>query len=410
MKLERVLAAADGTGDVGELQVGGRTLVLKRPADVRHVLLANQAVYEKTPRLIDARARRILGHGLFTASNAEFTPMRRSVQGVLRRTAVDGRGDVVAACAVEALERWEGRQVVELAGELWRLERRIRARLLFGDDVTDALEGMLNLRRRRFARGMSAPVLLPARLPLAVRPSARRALRDGDRELTRLIERRRAEPRDDLLSALLQTGIPEDRVRAEVAMVAAAGPESLTRAQAWTLWALAEHPEVAAGVQREVDRVLGRRLPGGPDRERLPFTEAVVSESMRVRPPSPLLVRVASAADSLPTGSRVGRGDKVLICPAILHRDPSSFSDPERFDPGRFSPGARESHDPFEYLPFGAGPRACLGRNLAQMETVLMTAIVSQRFRLEPAGPGPGRDPEAPPAPMEPVHVRVAAR
>ena len=410
MKLGRVLAAAEGPGDVGELQVGGRTLVLKRPADVRHVLLVNQALYEKTPRLIGARGRRILGHGLFTASNAEFPPMRRPVQGVLRRTAVDGRGGVVASCAVEALERWEGRELVELAGELWRLERRVRARLLFGDDVTDALERMLTLRRRSFARGMSAPVLLPAALPVAVRPSARRALREGDRELARLIERRRAEPRDDLLSALLRIGIPDDQVRAEVAMVAAAGPESVTRAQAWTLWALAEHPEVAAGVQREVDRVLDGRRPTGADRERLPYTEAVVSESMRVRPPSPLLVRVASAADSLPTGTRVRRGDKVLICPAILHRDPASFSDPERFDPGRFSPEAGQAHDPFKYMPFGAGPRACLGRNLAQMETVLMTAIVSQRFRLEPAGPGPGRDPEAPPAPMEPVRVRLTAR
>ena len=410
MKLGRVMAAAEGPGDVGELQVGGRTLVLKRPADVRYVLLVNQAVYEKTPRLIRARARRILGHGLFTASNAEFAPMRRPVQGVLRRTAVDGRGDVLASCAVEALERWERGQVVELAGELWRLERRVRARLLFGADATDALERMLTRRRRRFASGLAAPVLLPAALPVAVRPSARRALREGDRELTRLIERRRAEPRDDLLSALLQTGIPDAQVRAEVAMVAAAGPESVTRAQAWTLWALAEHPEVAAGVHREVDRVLDGRRPTGADRERLPYTEAVVSESMRVRPPSPLLVRVASADDTLPTGTRQRGGDKVLICPAILHRDPSSFPDPERFDPGRFSAGAGRAHDRFEYVPFGAGPRACLGRNLAQLETVLMTAMVAQRFGLKPVGPGPGRDPEAPPAPMEPVQIRLTAR
>ena len=395
---------------MGELNVGGRTLVLKRAVDVGHVLMVNQAIYEKTPRLIGARGRRILGHGLFTASNADSAAMRRPVQDLFRRTAIAARGDAVASSAAEMLERWADREVVELSGELWRLERRVRARLLFGADATDALEGMLHLRRRRFARGLSAPVLLPAALPVAVRRSARLELRNGDRELARLIERRRAEPRDDLLSALIRTGISDDQVRAEVTMVAVAGPESVARAQAWTVWALAEHPEVAGGVRREVDRVLDGRQPAGADRERLPYTEAVIAESMRVRPPSALLVRVASAADSLPTGTHVRRGDKVLICPAILHRDPSSFPDPERFDPGRFGPGARRGHDRFEYLPFGAGPRACLGRNLAQLETLAIAAMVSQRFLLEPAGPGPGRDPAPPPAPMEPVHVRLAAR
>ena len=131
---------------------------------------------------------------------------------------------------------------------------------------------------------------------------------------------------------------------------------------------------------------------------------------MRLRPPSPVIVSHARERDRLPSGRAVRAGTKMLISPLILHLNPAHFPQPERFDPERFRPAARKERPRFHYLPFGAGARNCIGRELALLETITLVSVVARRFQLEPAGPGPEAIPSAPPRPPAPVHVRLTAR
>jgi cytochrome P450 len=279
--------------------------------------------------------------------------------------------------------------VVELMGELNTLERIVRMRILFGDRPPAELQSMLARRRLRFRRGLVAL----ARRPGALAPG-RGSMTEGERQLARAIEARRREPTGDLLSALVASGIPAAQVRAEVLMTLTAGSGAAARGEAWTLWEMAERPEMAERI-------------GGGDIE---FTKTVVAEVMRLRPPSPLIVSHARLPDRLPSGRAVSAGTKMLISPLILHRNPAHFPDPGRFDPARFAPAARKARPRFHYLPFGAGARNCIGRELALLETVTLASVVAQRFELEPAGPGPEAVPPAPPRSAAPVHVRAIAR
>ncbi len=386
-----LLAAAQQPGDVGELRVGAPALVLKRPDDVGHVLMVNGANYEKTPRLTARYGRRTLGHGLFTAANAEAASMRRPVQGAFRRSAIADMGPVVRECMEERVSRWRSGEVIELMGELGTLERTIRTRILFGDRPPAELESMLARRRRRFRTGLVGL----ARRPGAFAPGGG-SMMEGERQLARAIEARRREPTGDLLSALVASGIPPAQVRAEVLMTLTAGSGAAARGEAWTLWEMAERPEMAERIGRE--------------RGDMEFTKAVVAEVLRLRPPSPLIVSHAHERDQLPSGHVVRAGTKMLISPLVLHRNPAHFPDPDRFDPGRFEPAARKARPRFHYLPFGAGARNCIGRELALLETVTIASVIAQRFELEPAGSGPEAVPTAPPRPAAPVHVRMIAR
>jgi cytochrome P450 len=405
-----LIAAAAEPGDVARLWIGRPTLLVKRTVDVGHVLAVNNANYEKTPRLIGARGRRIAGEGIFTTANDDALARRRPVQALLHRRGIADLGETISACADRVLDAWRPDRVVDLRAEMSRVGRAVLVHSMFGPDPPRALADGIGVRRRRLARALAAPVELPATLPLAVAPSGRRALREFERELAQAIRARRSAPANDLLSALVTAGgagLDDAKVRAEVMTLALAGLESVTRALSWTLWALAEHPDAAARVRREVASTIGSRRPRGDDWPHLVDTEAAVLESLRLLPPTPVIDRVARAADRLPTGAAVAPGTKVLVSPLVMHRDPSLHPDPERFDPDRFTPEARRRRSRFAYLPFGAGPRTCLGRNLALLEAVLVATRVAQRFDLEPLGRGPAVASRPPPRPGDPLPVRV---
>jgi enediyne biosynthesis protein E7 len=408
--------AAAGPGDVARLRIGRPTLLLKRPDDVAHVLAVNQAGYEKTPRMTGPRGRRVVGEGVFTAVNERAAERRGPVQPRFRRPAIAAAGGAISACADRTLDGWRSGEPIDLEREMAGIAIDALMVTLFGPGVEGDLVDGLAVRRRGFRRALHAPARIPARLPLAVVPRRRRALRRLESELARTTRDRREAPGPDLVSALAHAGGLDDRhIRAEVLTLALTGFETVARALGWTLRALAEQPDAAGRVRREVAEAVGERRPGGEDWPALPYTEAVVSEVLRLRPPTPIVVRVACASDRLPSGAEVRLGDKVLVSPYVLHRDPALHPDPERFDPERFSPEARRARSPFAYVPFGAGPRVCIGKNLALLECVLVAARAVQRFEIGPAEPGPAvlgaprLRPSVPPA-VRVMPVRPAGR
>jgi cytochrome P450 len=227
-----------------------------------------------------------------------------------------------------------------------------------------------------------------------MRPGRRRtlaAIEELDAVVTRMVDERAAEPdteHDDLLGLLLEardeeTGETMSRrqVRDEVMTFMAAGHETTANALAWTWMLLSQHPAARERMLAEIDEALGGRVPTSEDVDRLPWTMAVVSESMRLYPPVWGIGRQAIADDEV-GGHRVRRGTVVGIVPYLIHRDPELWPNPEGFDPERFMPGAPE-RPKLAYMPFGAGRRICVGAGFAQMEAVLLVAMIAQRFTLD---------------------------
>lgn len=194
---------------------------------------------------------------------------------------------------------------------------------------------------------------------------------------------------DMLLQATDDNGVPmtDSELWEDVHDIMGAGHETTATTAAAALYCIAAHPEVEARVVRELQEQLGGRLPTMPDLERLPYLSAVIKEVLRLYPAIPVFPRQAADDDRLPSGHRIRKGDVVFMSTYALHRDPAVWEDPLRFDPGRFLGARGEALHRFQWLPFGAGPRVCLGASFATMSVSLMVATLLQRCKFTPVRP-----------------------
>jgi cytochrome P450 len=221
----------------------------------------------------------------------------------------------------------------------------------------------------------------------------RAIMKDFDRAVYRLIAARMhdapTERSRDLLDRLMEsrdeatgTKMTAREVRDQVLTIFVAGHETTALALMWTWYLLSMHPEHEARMHSELRRVLGEREPRWDDVTRLQYTRMILQESMRLYPPvHTLAFRQAKQADAI-CGMRIPKGSLITIMPWLLHRHRSYWREPGRFDPERFSPEACARRDRLVYLPFGFGPRICIGASFAMTEAVLILATLAQRFRL----------------------------
>ena len=246
-----------------------------------------------------------------------------------------------------------------------------------------------------FAGMLGLPPWLP-RLPAWRRRAAAALI---DRVLESIIARRPAsDASGDLLSLLLEARDPETggmldarQIRDELSVIVLAGHETTANALSWALYLLSEHPQVAGRLRDEVDGVLAGRPPAFDDLPRLPYTRMVIEEALRLYPPVSVISREATTDDVL-CGRPIKAGSLVLVVPWLLHRHRRLWRDPDRFDPERFAPEQTRRRDRYAYVPFGAGPRRCLGGFFAMTEACLILATIAQRvsltlrpgFRVEP--------------------------
>jgi cytochrome P450 len=206
-----------------------------------------------------------------------------------------------------------------------------------------------------------------------------------------LIEERRrsGEDRGDLLSMLLLAQDEEDQsggmsdvqVRDEALTIFLAGHETTANALTWTWYLLSENPAAEAKLHEELHAVLGSRVPTVEDFPRLRYTEMVLAESMRLFPPAWAIGRRAINECEI-GGYTVPARSLVLMSQYVMHRDARYFPEPERFDPARWTPEARESRPQFSYFPFGGGPRRCIGEGFAWLEGVLLLATLAQHWQM----------------------------
>jgi cytochrome P450 len=382
-------------GDFAFARLGWfRAYFVNRPALVREVLVTRARSFQKLRRQRDA-LRGIEGDGLVVAEGPSWRRHRPLVQPAFHARHFERYARLIVEHARRRRDGWPPGATLDLAEEMNQLALEIIARLTFGVDWSDRaarLRAAVEVFRERMQREISSLVRLPDWLPLPGKLRQRRAVRAVDELIWGLIRERRASggAEEDMLSLLLATPAPgagapltDREARDEVATLLVAGHDTTAAALTWLWYALARNPGAERRVAAEVEAVLGGRAATYADLPRLRTTEAAVKESLRLHPPSAFLFTRQAVEDVELGGYRLRRGSWVVISPYVIHRDPRHFTDPETFDPDRFAPGRVEAIPPYAYLPFGGGPRVCIGSALATMEMVLVAATVLQRFRVE---------------------------
>ena len=374
----------------------GHVAVLSDPAAIRHVLVDRAANYRK-----DDLQRRVLapglGEGLLTAEGEAWRSQRRALAPLFTpKTVATFRAPMAEAAdrLVRRLRRRGGGRHVDAALEMTRVTLDVLERTIFTHGLARDPDALSRAITRYFeAIGPIDPLDvfgLPDWIPRLGRLRARPALRFFDEVVDELIAGRKAllargaaAPRD-LLTLLLEATDPETgqglsdlEVKANVVTFIGAGHETTANALSWALYLVSQAPAVRERLEQEADEA-------GPDAapSALPYARAVMEEAMRLYPPVPFMSRSAVAEDEV-AGFRIPKGSLVMIAPWVLHRHKRLWRDPDRFDPSRFLPGAREAIDRFAYLPFGAGPRVCIGAAFSLQEAVLVLARIAAALRLE---------------------------
>jgi cytochrome P450 len=403
--LELISDATRAHGETVMLRFGPiRFVIINRPEDVRHVLVKNHRAYAKSRSYEPLRL--LLGNGLVTSEGPLWTRQRKLMQPAFHRQRLAGFAETMVTCTMKHLDRWDAREAagereLDVHAEMMRLTFVIVGQTLFSVDLSrDACgfgDALTTAIRYASARTESLSQLLPAWLPTPANLRFRRARRVLDRVVARMIAERRASSttRAADLMAMLMAATDESgtermsdvQLRDEVMTLVAAGHETTSNLLTWTFLLLAQHPEIERRLHAELTRALGARPPTFTDLDALVYTEQVINESMRLYPPVWMIERAAVSDDQLgDPPCRIPKGTIVGVCPWTLHRNPRLWANPEAFDPERFTPTRAAERPRYAFLPFGAGPRMCIGNGFAMMEAKLLLATILQRYRLELIG------------------------
>jgi len=387
--------AAQRYGDVVYFKIANRQgFLITNPADVRHVLQDNARNYHKSP--LYEKLRTTLGNGLLTSEDDFWLRQRRIAQPAFHRQRVAALAGVMALAAREAAAQWEavaskGRPV-DVAEEMMRLTRTVVLRALLGGDLgpySSTIDDAWKVINEYIGESFWS-FGLADRLPTAKKrrfQAARKILRGA---VDHVITDRRRHPSEsvDLLSMLLsardeETGetMTDEQLRTEVTTFLLAGQETTSLTLTWTWYLLSQHPQARQRLESELDTVLEGRPPEYADLANLPYTRMVVDEAMRLYPPAWGFSRQAMGDDRL-GGYRLPKGWLAFVIPWVLHRLPAYWPNPDAFDPERFSPERSADRPKFVYIPFGAGPRQCIGNQFALIEAHLSVATLAQSYRL----------------------------
>jgi cytochrome P450 len=372
---------------------------INHPDLIKHVLLDNHRKYSKNTIQYNSLSE-ITGKGLLTSDGAFWLRQRRLAQPAFARPRLMALDEVITPATQTMLERWEAvarsGDPLDVDGEMMRLALEVVGKALFSIDLSKDAKRLVEavLTALDYIVGRARNPTSPSSLPFLMTPRKARfkaAVSTLDMTVYELIAQRQAahDPGDDLLGMLLKARDPEsgspmtpEQVRDEVITILIAGHETVASALTWSWYLLAKHPQQWEQMHAEVTAALGTRLPTTSDLKNLPITGQVFSEALRLYPPAWLITRKATEADQI-DGVHISPGALIIISPYTIHRHPEFWGDPERFDPFRFSPEQEKSRPRFAYIPFGGGPRLCIGDQFAIIEAQMILAMVTQRFRLE---------------------------
>lgn len=393
--------AMQNYGDVVRLRLlWVNTYAVTHPDAIRYILQEHNRNYRRN-RLINDLIKRYLGKGLFTLDGESWLSRRRLMQPGFHRQRLQGLGQLMTAASEAMLAEWEQQPAdapLAIHEEMMKVTLRIAGQALFSIDllgdakkVGDAFVETTGYTSQR----MHTPFLPPRFLPTQQNRRFNLATKTLDETIYGMIRKRRSAASEhmhaksvDLLSMLMaardaETGetMTDEQLRHEIALLIFAGHDTTANALSWAFYLLSQHPAEEAKLHAEVDSILQGRTPTIDDLPNLPYTRMVIEESLRLYPPAWTIGRQSVASDVV-GGYTIPAKANLIVPIYVIHRDPRWWPDPERFDPERFTPEQSANRHKFAYLPFGGGPRVCIGSNFAMMEAELVLATVAQRYRL----------------------------
>jgi cytochrome P450 len=368
--------------------------LLTQPDHIQHVLVKNIKNYSKG--LGYDGLRLLMGQGLVTSEGDLWRQQRRVMQPHFTPRAIEKFTEMMAQITQRLLERWQPlaqqQAAIDMDKEMMRLTMSIIGEAMFSIDLSeDAVEIGQSF---QYVFGFIAEYSInPMALPLAIPTPKNRRFKAAMRQIYQFvaeqIEIGRQNPeRHNMLSILLntcdeETGQQMDAVqlRDEVITLFFAGFETTARTLTWSWYLLARHPHAMQKLAAEAEQVLAGRLPTVEDLHRLEYTRAVVDETLRLYPPTGLLARQNIEEDRI-DGYVIPAKSMIILSPYITHRLPDVWEKPDDFIPERFLEGGAQ-YPKHAYLPFGGGPRVCLGNSFALLEMVLALAMAAPRFKLD---------------------------
>jgi cytochrome P450 len=381
-------------GDVVRYRGLWITHQITHPEHIQQVLQTNASNYRKGRDYSILKLS--LGEGLLTSDGALWQRQRRMTQPAFQSNQIARFMPIMHQQSQVMLDEWLTRanhgEVFDILPELMRLTLSIVSRALFTTSLDydlDCIQQALTVGRNYSVERAWSIVRIPQWFPTPGNRRHHASLAGFHAVVDRVIaERRRSrEPVNDLLTLLMQAQdengafMPAKQLRDEVATLLTAGHETTTLVLAWVLYLISTRPEVIEQIGAEL-AFLNGRAPGYDELSRLRYLRMVVEETMRLYPPVWVLSRTAVSNDVI-GGFQIPAGSEILIFPCVTHRHPRWWHDPERFCPERFVPQNSTSRPRGAYLPFGAGPRTCVGLNFAMTEILVVLALLLQRFRVQ---------------------------
>ncbi|MFF4116637.1 cytochrome P450 [Streptomyces sp. NPDC001714] len=373
-------------GDLVEIRLGPQRAWMVCHPELAHEVLMDPHTFDKGGPLYD-RLGKLMGDGLVTCRQPAHRDKRRLLQPAFRPSHAAAYTELVAEEAESVCEGWQAGGTVPVTEAMTTLTTRVISRVLLSDSLDDTASAQVRDCLADVVRGLFVRTVVPIdalfRLPTPANRRYRRALARLHAVIDGVIaERRRGAARDDVLGTLLAAARTDQEIHDHLITLLLTGAETSALSLAAAFSLLARHPEAEQRLHAELDTVLpGGRRPGPDDLPDLLQTRCVVSETLRHSSPGWLFTRVATRETEL-AGCRLPAGATVLYSPYLLHHDPSSFPDPERFDPDRWLPGRPTAGQRRAMMPFSAGNRKCLGDEFAMVEVTVALATIAGRVRL----------------------------
>jgi cytochrome P450 len=391
----------DAGGPVTEVRIAPRRLappfiVVTSPSGARDVLTATYPLVDRDFPFMTEQ-RHINGGSLLNFPHAEWVSRRRMLQPVFTKQRIADLTTQMYEIASESARSWNDGAVIDLDRDSRRITMRVLGRSIMGFEPGQATDELVDPLRRvsgYIADRQRAPVRLPRWVPTPARREAIALNRHAHELAAKILHDCRTDPglQAPLVRAMIEATDPEtgqplsdEDICHELVIFLASGLETTATTLAYALWALGRHTEIQDRVAAEIVAVDDEQLRTDP-RRHLPYTVSVLQEALRLGGPTPAIMRIARE-DMAVDGYRVPRGGLLMVGVYALHRDPRLWHEPLEFNPDRFSAELSRARDRWQFLPFGAGPRSCIGEQFALTAATLELASVLRHWELASGEP-----------------------
>lgn len=392
LPLSYLQSVKDQYGDIVHLNVAGRSIyTINHPDLIQEILVKRVQEFHK----LEAGSKKptalglFLGKGILTADYDEWKPQRKLIQPLMHAKHIQSYADTMTQFAEQLIAQWQTGGKCDIHHDMTQVTMWIIADTMFGTtlEAGDRLKHTTDLAQGIAVKGLTKSLPIPGE---AKRTEAK--VREINADLDQLVQRLMADrpevsDRADLLTLLMNTkdedGQPVgyDFIRNNILTLFLAGHETTANSLTWTFYYLARNPHIADKMYAEIDSVLGGRAARLADLPNLPYTLMVLKEAMRIEPVVSVVPRVI--LEDVTIGGYTLKANSAVLLPIyVVHHDERWWSEPNTFNPERFTPEEEAKHHKYAYMPFGGGPRVCIGNHFAMMEAHIILATIASRFKL----------------------------